>query len=227
MQPNLPAAADLDLHVFEIGLNNVRWLRWAFAHFGIRASLVRAAASNETGRIAVPSALPLGDERQAVRGGVVREDAGAGPVGRNKCLRDKKHRDASSGAVVPTCFQYLPSISLDDYAAQEGLGHMHFISIDTEGHDVRVLQGLERSLKAGAVGVLEFEVGERTLCCHALSCASLPAPPIPPHPSHPTRPTHGRAAGAQRWSMARHQARRRARAARGVHLHLLLAGVPP
>ena len=71
LMPNLTRSMDLDIHAFEIAQPNVRWLRWAFARFGIRAAVVRAAATNVTQRVKIPygeSIEDFGDERSAVRG---------------------------------------------------------------------------------------------------------------------------------------------------------------
>lgn len=150
---HLTSSVDLDIHAFEIANGNVRWLRWAFAKFGIRASLVRAAATNTTARVKVPLTQGIedfGDEKGAVRP----EHAKMLNHGRNadcpmcrplKCYEEGK------------CWQFLQGLPLDDYLAQEGLSHVHLISIDTEGHDALVLEGLRKSLAKGAVDVLEFE----------------------------------------------------------------------
>ena len=69
--PNLTTSIELDVHAFEIAQANVKWLRWAFARFGVRASIVRAAATNQSGRVRVPvyeSIEDFGDERASVRG---------------------------------------------------------------------------------------------------------------------------------------------------------------
>jgi len=53
----------------------------------------------------------------------------------------------------------LEAVALDDLFAREGLGEAYLVSIDTEGSDALVLEGMQRLLRQGAVGFLEFEVG--------------------------------------------------------------------
>ena len=52
----------------------------------------------------------------------------------------------------------LPVVALDDYLDKRAVHRVHYLSIDTEGSDMLVLSGLQRSLARGAVDVLEFEV---------------------------------------------------------------------
>ena len=55
------------------------------------------------------------------------------------------------------CWQYLSGLPLDDYIREEGLKRVHLLSVDTEGHDALVLEGLRGSLARGVIDVLEFE----------------------------------------------------------------------
>jgi len=151
--PALKQPLELDIHAFEIAHVNVQWLRWAFARFGVRASLLRAAATNATGRVKVPTMKRLedfGDERASVRG------AAAKMVHHGKnvdCPSCRPFRCYDYGS----CWHYMSGLALDTYVQQEGLRHIHFVSIDTEGHDALVLEGLKESLERGAIDVLEFE----------------------------------------------------------------------
>lgn len=149
----LKRSIELDIHAFEIAHVNVQWLRWAFARFGVRASLLRAAASNATGRVKVPTMKRLedfGDERASVRGA----EAKMVHHGKNvDCPSCRPFRCYDYG----TCWHYMSSIALDTYVEQEGLRQIHFVSIDTEGHDALVLEGLKETLARGAIDVLEFE----------------------------------------------------------------------
>lgn len=53
----------------------------------------------------------------------------------------------------------LPTLatSLDDFIEQRGFGHVFQVTIDTEGWDALVLEGLRRSLRSQTVQVVEFE----------------------------------------------------------------------
>ena len=50
-----------------------------------------------------------------------------------------------------------------DLHAATGGGELHLVKIDTEGHDLEVLRGLEPLLAAGAVGIVQFEYNWRWL----------------------------------------------------------------
>ena len=153
LMPNVTRSMELDVHAFEIAQPNARWLRWVFARFGIHASVVRAAATNETGRVKIPygeGIADFGDERSAVRS----TGASMKQHGKNAdCPNCRQFRCYEEG----TCWNYLSGIALDDYIGQEGLHRIHLLSIDTEGHDALVLEGLRNSLSKGVVDVIEFE----------------------------------------------------------------------
>lgn len=48
---------------------------------------------------------------------------------------------------------------LDDFAAREGITHIGLLKIDTEGHDLAVLEGAESLLARGAVDLVQVEAG--------------------------------------------------------------------
>lgn len=47
--------------------------------------------------------------------------------------------------------------TLDDYCAQHGIEHIHFLKVDTEGHEVAVLQGVVQMLARHAIDAIQFE----------------------------------------------------------------------
>ena len=49
------AARELAVHAIELLPDNVHWLRWAFAHFGLRVALTHAAVGNVSGRSMTPN----------------------------------------------------------------------------------------------------------------------------------------------------------------------------
>lgn len=51
----------------------------------------------------------------------------------------------------------VPVTTLDRFAAEHGLGHVAFLKIDTEGHDINVLRGGQGLLAAEKVDVIQFE----------------------------------------------------------------------
>ena len=52
-------------------------------------------------------------------------------------------------------------VTLDDYCSRQGLLGVHFVKIDTEGNDFRVLQGAEGLLAHGRLDFLQFEYNHR------------------------------------------------------------------
>lgn len=138
--PVLPDASgrELHIHAFELLLGNVAWLRHAFEHFGVRASLTHGAAANESGVAQAPVESKIGQENVAALSSSSRASA-------------KFHKRGHKAMSVPR-------VALDDYVSQQGLRHVHYVSIDTEGYDALVVEGLHRSLRAGLVDLLEFEV---------------------------------------------------------------------
>jgi len=49
--------------------------------------------------------------------------------------------------------------TVDAYCARQGIAAIDFMKIDTEGHDLYVLQGASRLLTAKAIGAIQFEYG--------------------------------------------------------------------
>jgi hypothetical protein len=57
--------------------------------------------------------------------------------------------------------------TIDRYIAEKSIEHVDLLKIDTEGNDFRVLQGAIGSLRAGTIGVVQFEYNHRWI--HARS----------------------------------------------------------
>jgi FkbM family methyltransferase len=51
--------------------------------------------------------------------------------------------------------------TLDRYCAANGIDHLHFVKVDTEGHDLEVLYGGRAMFARGAVDVAQFEYNHR------------------------------------------------------------------
>lgn len=49
---------------------------------------------------------------------------------------------------------------LDGVAAELGIPRIHFLKIDTEGHELDVLRGAEGLIRSGAVDIIQFEFNE-------------------------------------------------------------------
>ncbi len=50
-------------------------------------------------------------------------------------------------------------ITLDEYCEKKGINHIDLLKIDVEGHDLKVLKGAEKMLRAGKVDTITFEYG--------------------------------------------------------------------
>jgi FkbM family methyltransferase len=49
--------------------------------------------------------------------------------------------------------------TLDDFTAAQGVDRIDFLKVDTEGYDLKVLEGAERLLRSGAVTFIQVEAG--------------------------------------------------------------------
>lgn len=45
----------------------------------------------------------------------------------------------------------------DDVCAELGITHIRFLKVDTEGHDLKVIEGFRDLIRAGAIDVIQFE----------------------------------------------------------------------
>jgi FkbM family methyltransferase len=70
--------------------------------------------------------------------------------------RNSLHRGGQPATVEP-----VPATTVDEYAARHAIDHIDLLKIDAEGHDLRVLRGAERCLRAGVVSVAQFEYNHR------------------------------------------------------------------
>ena len=129
--PVRAVASSVVVHAIELSSPNVAWLSWAFARFQIPAYLVHAGANNESGYTFAP-------------------DRHATPTqmgGETDTLQTRQLRG----------LRRVRSIALDDYFAEEALRGVDFVSVDTEGFDAAVIDGLMGYLRKRRVRVLEFE----------------------------------------------------------------------
>jgi FkbM family methyltransferase len=47
--------------------------------------------------------------------------------------------------------------TVDNYIHQNNINHINFMKIDTEGHEIQVLEGASESINAGLIDVIQFE----------------------------------------------------------------------
>jgi FkbM family methyltransferase len=61
----------------------------------------------------------------------------------------------------------VPVITLDDYAARNGIERIALVKIDTEGNEYRVLLGMAGLLRSGAIRAIQFEFNEMNVASRA------------------------------------------------------------
>jgi FkbM family methyltransferase len=66
--------------------------------------------------------------------------------------------DTSSGA-GPGATERVSIDTVDTYTAREGIGRISLLKVDTEGHDLAVLEGAESLLGRNAVDLIQVEAG--------------------------------------------------------------------
>jgi FkbM family methyltransferase len=49
--------------------------------------------------------------------------------------------------------------TLDDFCSSEGIDNIHFLKLDTEGHELAILQGASRMLSENKIDAIQFEFG--------------------------------------------------------------------
>ncbi len=76
-----------------------------------------------------------------------------GQAGRVSTYRNAK---VSSAFTVPT-------LMIDSYCHQQGIERIHFLKVDTEGHDLAVLRGAAMLLEEGRIDAIQFEFSEMNL----------------------------------------------------------------
>ena len=138
----IKANREVNVHAFELVPENVAWLRWGFAHFGLRATVMHAAAGNYSGRVPTPNfgTVGFGFERAGIpirSEQMEAEGSWRGPGWRNHHLGR--------------------AVRLGDYFDEEEVGFAHVVQIDCEGFDGMVLVGMAPWLRSGRVGAVQFE----------------------------------------------------------------------
>ena len=74
----------------------------------------------------------------------------------HKCLRRR----------LPKKKVAMQAVTIDDFMQREGLNDVYFVSIDVEGFDPVVLEGMRKSIEARRVAVFEFETHTKAFWQH-------------------------------------------------------------
>ncbi|SMH41396.1 FkbM family methyltransferase [Azospirillum agricola] len=96
---------------------------------------------------------------------------GAGAVDEVAEFYDYQNEDGSEHASLykgviedihqrPSVCHRVPIRRLDGVAAELGVSRIHFLKIDTEGHELEVLRGAEGLIRSNAVDIIQFEFNE-------------------------------------------------------------------
>ncbi len=49
--------------------------------------------------------------------------------------------------------------TIDDFCIEKNINQIHFLKLDVEGHEFKVLEGAKRMLKSGSIDFIQFEFG--------------------------------------------------------------------
>lgn len=137
--PGTSFSDDVVVHALELVEDNRHLLRSIIDRFGLSASVQvhNLAASNETRTMFLPRRYAAGAEKAEL-------------------LQGQSAANANTSVAVSV-------VDLDSFIASQGLGlhSIYQITVDTEGHDPLVLEGLRRTIQRRAVTLLQFEVGKK------------------------------------------------------------------
>lgn len=132
-------------HLLEMAHGNRALLRHTIRATNLTAEVVvhDAAASNESGVMRVPGQMMVGDERNAL------------------CL--PRQRDCTDTVRVVTIDDFIDHelVQQPRQLGQPRGADAWLVSIDTEGHDALVLEGMKRTLLARRVAIVQFELSGR------------------------------------------------------------------
>jgi FkbM family methyltransferase len=121
-----------------------------------RARLSTALCSVRGGELARIEACALSDEIGSMRMAVLSETGGTDTLSFDRVQASRALRLIE-----------VEVLTLAAFSERRGLGHLHLVKCDTEGHDLRVLQGARPLLEAGRIDVLQFEYNHRWIFARA------------------------------------------------------------
>lgn len=140
----------LELHAFEVMPANSELLQQLVAATGLPAEVHRVAVGNaSSGSIFIP-VLGSGSERASV--------SLAPPPATSTSGSSSTGKQAGGGVQQ---LASVPMTTVDAFMTTRRITRTQFVSIDTEGFDGLVLQGMQRTLSERRVDIIEFEYSVR------------------------------------------------------------------
>lgn len=112
----------------------------------LKSELAAAGAGDEV----TVNQMAVSDRAGAVRMAVLNES------GRTNSL----HHDDAGGAPAGGWID-VQAVPVNDFCAAAGIGHLHIVKCDAEGHDLSVLRGAMELIGQGRIDVFQFEYNQR------------------------------------------------------------------
>lgn len=144
---------------FDVGANIGEWT----------ASLLTAFRESKAPRISIHAFEPCAGTRQTLVQAMRREDPDGVvtivPLAMSDAPGTRSFYVIGAGAGRNSLYstdlektvEQVEAMTLDEYAAQVKVDRIAFVKVDTEGHDMSVIEGAKGLLKDRRIGVLQFE----------------------------------------------------------------------
>ena len=150
------------VYAFELLKPNYWLLSKLFARYRVPGAAYHAAVSNYSGTAYAPTGVRTGQEWTSAELGEPGKPealhASAKGVDRRGSSRSGSTSGGSSKRARSKAWAAVESLTLDAFAAREGIQRIHWLSIDAEGWDALILEGTAALLESQRVDLLEFEV---------------------------------------------------------------------
>lgn len=78
-------------------------------------------------------------------------------------LASLQERNLETYGILMNQSEEVETVRLDDYCTERAIGHIHFLKIDVEGHEMAALEGMGEYLTSDFVDFVQFEYGGANL----------------------------------------------------------------
>jgi len=82
-------------------------------------------------------------------------------------LYPKPRRQPGGALLVPRRLEEVATTTVDRYCREHGVGAIHLLKLDVEGHELEVLRGARGMLAAGRIDLVQFEYGPYAIYARA------------------------------------------------------------